>query len=215
MPIRFRCAYCNQLLGIARRKAGTVVRCPTCAGRVVVPTVESDEPDQPDDESSPLVFERSDFEEILGPQGKSAAIPQKETVLTPSDVVVAVPSEHPPPGAWGTHAEPPFDVERINPQPASMTSGELLAQPAGVYLSSAKLKLLAAAAVAALALAFGAGLLVGYLARPAHDAEPSPQAVSHHVPMAAPAAVRPAGRGAVARPDPESDSTRVSPVPGR
>src|ERR671936_272529 len=40
MPIRFRCAYCNQLLGIARRKAGQVVRCPTCAGQVVVPTPE-------------------------------------------------------------------------------------------------------------------------------------------------------------------------------
>ena len=25
MPIRFRCAYCNQLMAIARRKAGTVV----------------------------------------------------------------------------------------------------------------------------------------------------------------------------------------------
>ena len=30
MPIRFRCAYCNQLMGIARRKAGTVIRCPNC-----------------------------------------------------------------------------------------------------------------------------------------------------------------------------------------
>src|SRR5215831_13122157 len=37
MPIRFRCAYCNQLMGIARRKAGTVVRCPRCAGQVIVP----------------------------------------------------------------------------------------------------------------------------------------------------------------------------------
>src|SRR5262245_48901585 len=37
MPIRFRCAYCNQLLGISRRKAGKVVRCPTCAGQVIVP----------------------------------------------------------------------------------------------------------------------------------------------------------------------------------
>src|SRR2546421_9046611 len=37
VPIRFRCAYCNQLMGIARRKAGTVVRCPTCSGQVVVP----------------------------------------------------------------------------------------------------------------------------------------------------------------------------------
>src|SRR5262249_15338195 len=40
MPIRFRCAYCNQLMGIARRKAGTVVRCPTCSGQVVVPSLE-------------------------------------------------------------------------------------------------------------------------------------------------------------------------------
>ena len=37
MPIRFRCAYCNQLMGIGRRKAGTVVRCPRCAGEVIVP----------------------------------------------------------------------------------------------------------------------------------------------------------------------------------
>ena len=37
MPIRFRCAYCNQLMGISRRKAGTVVRCPSCSGQVVVP----------------------------------------------------------------------------------------------------------------------------------------------------------------------------------
>jgi DNA-directed RNA polymerase subunit RPC12/RpoP len=37
MPIRFRCAYCNQLMGIATRKQGTVVRCPKCSGQVVVP----------------------------------------------------------------------------------------------------------------------------------------------------------------------------------
>src|SRR5207248_11693560 len=39
MPIRFRCAYCNQLMGIARRKAGTIVRCPKCAGEVIVPAL--------------------------------------------------------------------------------------------------------------------------------------------------------------------------------
>src|SRR5260370_28312287 len=37
MPIRFRCAYCQQLMGIARRKAGAIVRCPRCAGEVIVP----------------------------------------------------------------------------------------------------------------------------------------------------------------------------------
>jgi hypothetical protein len=40
MPIRFRCAYCSQLMGIGRRKAGTVVRCPRCAGEVIVPALE-------------------------------------------------------------------------------------------------------------------------------------------------------------------------------
>jgi hypothetical protein len=37
MPIRFRCCFCNQLLGIAHRKAGTVIDCPTCRGKVWVP----------------------------------------------------------------------------------------------------------------------------------------------------------------------------------
>ena len=37
MPIRFRCVYCNQLLGISRRKAGTIVRCTSCEGQLIVP----------------------------------------------------------------------------------------------------------------------------------------------------------------------------------
>src|SRR5690349_10109795 len=102
MPIRFRCAYCNQLLGIARRKAGTVVRCPNCAGQVVVPNIDENEPDEPEKtagepERAPAkapagadqpLFERSDFDEVLkpaqhtagvtsGPAAASAAPPQK------------------------------------------------------------------------------------------------------------------------------------------
>src|SRR5213075_497115 len=52
MPIRFRCVYCNQLLGISRRKAGTIVRCTTCEGQLIVPepneavTTEPAEPKQ-------------------------------------------------------------------------------------------------------------------------------------------------------------------------
>jgi hypothetical protein len=43
MPIRFRCVYCEQLLGIARRKAGTVVKCPNCGGQLIVPPPEEDD----------------------------------------------------------------------------------------------------------------------------------------------------------------------------
>jgi hypothetical protein len=50
VPIRFRCAYCNQLMGIARRKAGSIVRCPKCSGQVVVPDpAEGDADDDPVD----------------------------------------------------------------------------------------------------------------------------------------------------------------------
>jgi DNA-directed RNA polymerase subunit RPC12/RpoP len=41
MPVRFRCVYCNQLLGISSRKAGTVVRCTKCDGQIIVPEPES------------------------------------------------------------------------------------------------------------------------------------------------------------------------------
>lgn len=39
MPIQFRCAACDRLLGIARRKAGTLVNCPRCGASVMVPVM--------------------------------------------------------------------------------------------------------------------------------------------------------------------------------
>src|SRR4051794_28145012 len=51
MPIRFRCAYCNQLMGIGRRKAGTVIRCPRCAGELIVPAPDG-APDPGDDSAA-------------------------------------------------------------------------------------------------------------------------------------------------------------------
>src|SRR5262245_3752774 len=104
MPIRFRCVYCEQLLGIARRKAGTVVKCPNCAGQVIVPSPEGEDdpsdPEAPTAEAEPvqarqwatvpektapapppargdggMLFERSDFDELLKP-----ALERKEPV---------------------------------------------------------------------------------------------------------------------------------------
>src|SRR5262249_36866043 len=93
MPIRFRCAYCNQLLGIARRKSGTVVRCPTCAGQVVVPQQDAPDlapgtgegpaaqgtdgsPAAPEaDFPRPALFEQSDFDDVLKPLGGGVSAP--------------------------------------------------------------------------------------------------------------------------------------------
>jgi hypothetical protein len=171
MPIRFRCAYCNQLLGIARRKAGTVVRCPTCAGQVVVPNIEEEEGGPTSEGNGPFVFERNDFDELLHTEGEGgASASQKETGPSSSDAPVAIPSAKPPPGAWGTHAEPPYDVGRINPTPSAVATAEPLATAAGVYLSRSKLTVLVIAAIAALVVVFVAGLLIGYAIRGAPPA---------------------------------------------
>jgi hypothetical protein len=165
MPIRFRCAYCNQLLGIARRKAGTVVRCPTCAGQVIVPNVEFDDSESGNGGEEPLVFERSDFEELLNPNQPAGAQERKrQAILSSSESPVALPmATEPPPGAWGTHAEPAFDVSRITPpSPAGPSS------PAGgIVLSPARATFLLTVVVVTLALVFGLGFLLGYFLRPA------------------------------------------------
>jgi hypothetical protein len=84
MPIRFRCVYCNQLLGISRRKAGTIVRCTSCEGQLIVPEPSdapteggSDEPSvEPPSEDPPKtdgsggpggVFDAEEFDAFLEP----------------------------------------------------------------------------------------------------------------------------------------------------
>jgi phage FluMu protein Com len=57
MPVRFRCKHCNQLLGIARRKMGTEVRCPECRKMVVVPAVDAVDADEPTRKGGPLFAE--------------------------------------------------------------------------------------------------------------------------------------------------------------
>jgi phage FluMu protein Com len=41
MPIRFRCSQCDRLLGIARRKSGTQIRCPQCGEITTVPSEDA------------------------------------------------------------------------------------------------------------------------------------------------------------------------------
>ena len=77
MPIKFRCAYCNQLMGIAKRKAGTVVRCPTCAGQLVVPNPDEEASSQPEPPGDELLFERPDFDALFGNAAAEGGAPAK------------------------------------------------------------------------------------------------------------------------------------------
>jgi DNA-directed RNA polymerase subunit RPC12/RpoP len=160
MPIRFRCAYCNQLLGIAHRKAGRVVRCPTCSGQVVVPNPDP-ERDEAEDVAAvnPNLFEASDIDEVL-------AMPQP--VLAAPGAAPARPA--PPDGAWGTHGEPAYVPPRpVLPPPAPPPPSApppapaVMAppQPPGLFLSPTRATLLVVGGILSLAAAFGAGLLVG------------------------------------------------------
>lgn len=63
MPIKFRCDHCGQLMGIARRKAGSQVQCPKCGQLVTVP--KEDRPDRGDPAKPMLLFESPDFERLL------------------------------------------------------------------------------------------------------------------------------------------------------
>ena len=157
MPIRFRCAYCNQLMGISRRKAGTVVRCPTCAGQVVVPDPDAVEATGGGGKEGPNLFERSDFDDVLRPGAPGATAAVGEGPAPPKK----------PAGAWGTSGEPMIDMERVDavavaaPVPPGSAVPEVSGTPPGLVLSSGKLTLLAVAAVLLLALAFVGGVLVG------------------------------------------------------
>src|SRR5258708_5085256 len=90
MPIRFRCPHCNQLMGIARRKAGSLVNCPTCTTSVLVPLNDVLEEDSQSPSAAPPapaptpaapsppreLFERDDFDAFLGTAASGVAEPR-------------------------------------------------------------------------------------------------------------------------------------------
>lgn len=164
MPIRFRCSYCNQLMGIARRKAGTIVTCPTCSGKVVVPQPSTSDQmsEEPPAAAQPPLFEASDFEDVLQISGSAPSPPPQPQVSAPPQPVAASRGGDPsiPSGAWGTNADPVhYDVEPIGPQGVDPTAGAPAAE--GIVVSPMTATILTVVMIVLLAIAFGAGVLVG------------------------------------------------------
>jgi phage FluMu protein Com len=158
MPIRFRCEHCQQLLGIARRKAGTKVECPTCHALVLVPLTDQEEdaqapappvaassrPAPPAAPEEPL-FERIDFEKLL--HGPTTGEPSVH-IPTVGRQPVQQPQRpaKPPPGGG-------IDVERLD-----MASAP---EPAGYLLTPFRASLLTMVVIILMGVSFVAGLLVG------------------------------------------------------
>lgn len=181
MPIRFRCGHCHQLLGIARRKAGTVVVCPSCQQAVVVPTTDeadalagmtkgpvSREGDRSKKVSPPasteappggFVFERSDFDElfrpVIDPAGMKNSKRTKEPVTEPIAPAVASPGSG--------HEKSPNLAPAHSGESAVTTvaPGQLRFSAGDIVLTPHKALMLAALAVGGMIFAFGGGLLMG------------------------------------------------------
>jgi len=165
MPIRFRCVYCEKLLGIARRKAGAVVNCPHCSEKLIVPTPEPSQvessPEQLAKESEeeqlfagggPQLFERSDFEALLQSE------PTFRSNEEPSPAALTKRNMEPPPVA----ASMPKPKARSANGPAELAAaGFDVSTPEGVFINTSKMTWLGVAGVILLALAFTAGLFVG------------------------------------------------------
>jgi len=180
MPIRFRCVYCDKLLGIARRKAGTIINCPHCAEKLIVPTPDpADTADEPEEDqlkgstsekalagASPPLFERIDFDAML--QGKPTVRSSGEPVFEPPKHQANRTESGPGPLY---PAPPPLApsvlAPRVEPAPP---------RPRGFYVSPAKATWLTLLMIVLLALAFGAGWMVrrSISAAPSKPATPAP-----------------------------------------
>ena len=102
MPIRFRCSYCNRLLGIATRKAGMETICPHCGYTITVPVPQED-----DGRTERINLE--DVEELLGNAVTENIAPQAAVAAAPA----APPVEEPP------RAEAPRPPVPVYPRPVS------------------------------------------------------------------------------------------------
>ncbi len=151
MPIRFRCAFCNQLLGIARRKSGSVINCPTCGGPLVVPR-EAEEQDKNDaSHSEQRLLEECDVDVLLKPpvtaQVVGSSAEQQKPVLAPSS--------------------PARDSGVTSAGELHTSNGEMAAPPLptakhpGFFITPGRATLAAVAIVLLIAAAFVAGFLVG------------------------------------------------------
>jgi hypothetical protein len=172
MPIRFRCAYCNQLMGIAKRKAGQVVTCPKCAGQVVVPAPDPAMEEEERQAGNPAAAfeEDEEVQKLLEyveetkpapvasapPLRRAGAMPQPQPIL-PMSAAAPVPAQRsaPQPTVGSTY---PAEIDVV-----PMTNGAMppLVPARGVYLTSGIFTVLLVLVGLLIGLSFFLGFLLG------------------------------------------------------
>ncbi|CAN5621566.1 hypothetical protein BH11PLA2_BH11PLA2_52800 [soil metagenome] len=186
MPINFRCHACDRTLSIATRKAGTQVNCPKCGVKVLVPAsagvaVESNplaagSHPNPALEAMPL-FERPDFENLLDPAAKAAALPKSvppQVELPKIELPkIEMPKAKPASSPMVVPVPVPMPVAVV-PAPPMMIEDDIdVAEVEGVVVSRQKLTWIAVVVAVLLAVSFA----VGYFLARATGNKPVPAAM--------------------------------------
>jgi len=170
MPIRFRCAYCNQLMGIAKRKAGQVVTCPKCAGQVVVPAPDPAMEEEERQAGNPAAaFEEDEevqklleyVEETKPAPVASAPAPRRSGAMSQPQPILPMPAPAsalrpaPQPTVGSTY---PAEIDVV-----PMTNGAMppLVPARGVYLTSGIFAVLLVLVGLLIGLSFFLGFLLG------------------------------------------------------
>lgn len=159
MPIRFRCVYCDKLLGIARRKAGAVVNCPQCGQPLIVPTPEPEPAAAASKPAAPSgpdkLFEQDDFDVLLEGDATFRSpdpppVPKRTKPVAPSPPANPLPPR-------------PFAAERSLPPAPDPYPAAPRPRPSGggLVLSGGMLILALFAVLFLMGVAFGGGVLVG------------------------------------------------------
>jgi phage FluMu protein Com len=105
MPIRFRCGYCNRLLGIARRKAGTETTCPHCGYAISVPEAD-------DKTELQAAANMDEIDSLLNPESATVA-----DSSPPPPPPTAPRADRPRPAPSGI--EKPITAPAVRPAPAT------------------------------------------------------------------------------------------------
>lgn len=99
MPIKFRCSYCRQFLGISRGRAGGVVDCPTCGRSIRVPELDGMVAPVPSPElnlrDAKLARALEELAHWNAPQSGPVASESEEEEELPQPIVEPIPIEVP------------------------------------------------------------------------------------------------------------------------
>lgn len=190
MPIKFRCLYCNQLLGIARRKAGSVVNCPKCSRAVTVPVEESLTASR-SERSTASLLERRDFDRILGVAGEADELeelieepngkkhPESRPREIEADVEVEAEAIEQPPVVEERRTAFVPDEQAVKAVSVAAPPIPATPKPIGRLRETPRYSVLATmAAVALLLFVFCLGVVVGRYVLPANVHHVVPQAVA-------------------------------------